>query len=442
MRGFPLDDDPLVIRHYLWLETDAAYKNAVRAIAQKRSAQRSVNMREQLADFYPAKPFTLLEDGAPVNFDSRAWNDRVKRLSALFAAYPQLRDSLVEYDAVDSVHRYVNSEGTAIRQPQREASIHIRAAIQAPDGMILRDSALFYTQDVAKMFPEDELAQAARDVAGALTKLAAAPAGDSYSGPILFEGVASAQLLAEILGRNLHMTRGGSGAPGGRGGRGGRSGGAQAATELEGRRGVRIMPEMFDVVDDPTLPLFGHAEVDDEGVPAQRVSLVEKGVLKDFLRTRTPVRGFNESNGHGFLGGAPAPSNLIITSSEKTPLAELRQKMIDLCRQRGLPYAIIVRKLDFPAAGGEVAPPLHVYRLYVDGHEEMIRAVQLRGVNARSLKDILFAGDDRATLNYVEAGGAGSTGVTVVAPSVLIDDLEMVKAEENLPKLPIAPPPM
>jgi hypothetical protein len=85
---------------------------------------------------------------------------------------------------------------------------------------------------------------------------------------------------------------------------------------------------------------------------------------------------------------------------------------------------------------------VYVYRLYVDGHEEMIRAVRLRGVNARSLKDILFAGDDRATLNYVETGGAGSTGVTVVAPSVLIDDLEMVKAEENLPKLPIAPPPM
>lgn len=441
LSGFPLDDDPLVIRQYLWLETDSAYKGAVQAIAQKRSAQRSVNIADQLPDFAPSKPFTLLEDRAPIAFDDKAWSDRARRLSALFKQYPKLRDSVVGYSAADGIHRYINSEGTQIRQVQSEGSVQIRAAIQAPDGMILRDFATFYKLDVTKMPAEDELAKAARGIADQLIRMAAAPMGDAYSGPILFEGVASAQLLAEVLGRNLHVNRPTVGGRGGRGGPGGRGGGGgTGVTELQGRRGVRIMPDMFNVIDDPTLPLFGHTDVDDEGVPSKPVSLVEKGVLKDFLRTRLPVPGFSESNGRALLGNAPAPTNLIITTTEKSPVADIRQKMIDLCKQRQLPYGVIIRKLDFP--GGGTAAPLYVYRLYVDGHEEMIRGVRLRAVDARSLKDILLAGDDSATLDYIESGGGGSADVTVVAPSILMDDLELEKVGDTLPKLPVAPPPL
>jgi predicted Zn-dependent protease len=349
----------------------------------------------------------------------------------------------------------VNSEGTVVRLPQSEGQFEIRANIQAPDGMILRDAALFYTNDITKMFSEDELNKAAKSVAEQVTKLAASPMGENYSGPILFEGIAAPQLLAQILGNNLHISRKMTGA-----------GGSGNPTELEGRRGVRIMPEMFDVVDDPTLPLFGHTEVDDEGVSGGPINLVEKGVLKDFLRTRTPVRGYNESNGRALLGGTPTPTNLIVKAHETSSIAELKKKMIDLCQQRGLNYAIIIGKLDFPstAAGDEmrrlmggggaggrpVAMPLYVYKLYTDGHEEMIRGVKLRGVNARSLKDILAAGDDRNRLDYLEngaifaqVGGGGYTSeVSVVAPSILVDDLELTKMEDELPKLPIAPSPM
>jgi hypothetical protein len=455
LSGFPLDDDAGVIRQYLWLETDSAYKASLQAIAHKRAALKSVTVSEQLPDFAPAKPNTLLKSRAPLVFDDKTWNERTKRVSAVFDNYANLRASVADFTAVDAVHRFVNSEGSVIRLPQSEGQFQIRASAQAPDGMIVRDAALFYTNDITKMFGEPELMQAARSVAEQVTKLAAAPMGDSYSGPILFEGVASAQLMAEILGRNLHINRKLTGA-----------GGAGNPTELEGRRGVRIMPEMFDVTDDPTLPLFGHNEVDDEGVSSSPISLVEKGILKDFLRTRLPVRGYNESNGRALLGGTPAPTNLIIKSRETTSVAELKKKMIDLCQQRGLSYAVVIRKMDFPstAAGDEmrrlmsgggagsrpVSMPLYVYRLYTDGHEEMIRGVKLRGVNARSLKDILAAGDDAARLDYLEngatfaqVGGGGYTAeVSVVAPSVLIDDLELVKMEDELPKLPVAPSPM
>ena len=453
LSGFPLDNDPAVIRQYLWLETDSAYKASLDAIARKRAILKSVTVSDELPDFAPAKPNTLLKDRPPIRFDDKTWTDRTKRISAIFDAYPNLRTSVADYTAFDAVHRYVNSEGTVIKLPESEGQFQIRASAQAPDGMIVRDSALFYTNDVAKMFSEDELTKAAKSVGDEVTKMAAAPMGENYSGPVLFEGVAAPQLLAEILGRNLHISRKLTGA------------GGSNPTELEGRRGVRIMPEMFDVTDDPTLPLFGHTEVDDEGVSGGPIALVEKGVLKDFLRTRTPVRGYDESNGRALLGGTPTPTNLIVTAHETRSVADLRAKMIDLCKQRGLSYAIVVKKLDFPSTatsdemrklmsggsgGRPISMPLYVYKLYTDGHEEMIRGVKLRGVNARSLKDILAAGDDRNRLDYLENGAAfaqvGAGGytaeVTVVAPSILVDDLELTKMEDELPKLPIAPSPM
>jgi TldD protein len=455
LSGFPLDDDPGVIRQYLWLQTDSAYKSSLDAIARKRAALRSVTVSDELPDFAPAKPNTLLRDRPPIKFDDKTWTERTKRISAIFDSYTNLRASVADYTAIDGIHRYVDSEGTTVRVSQSEGQFQIRASAQAPDGMIMRDAALFYTTDIAKMFSEDELTKAAKNVAEQVTKLAAAPMGDNYSGPILFEGVAAPQLLAEVLGHNLHISRKLTGA-----------GGAGNPTELEGRRGVRIMPEMFDVTDDPTLPLFGHTEVDDEGVSGGPLSIVEKGVLKDFLRTRTPVRGYNESNGRALLGGTAAPTNLIIKAHETSSVADLKKKMIDLCQQRGLSYAIVIRKLDFPstaagdemrrlmgggaAAGRPVAMPLYIYKLYTDGHEEMIRGVKLRGVNARSLKDILAAGNDENRLDYLEngatfaqVGGGGYTAeVSVVAPSVLIDDLELTKMEDELPKLPVAPSPM
>ena len=201
-------------------------------------------------------------------------------------------------------------------------------------------------------------------------------------------------------------------------------------------------------------------------MPEKPVSLVEKGVLKDFLRTREPVRGYSDSNGRERLtGGPPIPTNLLIKVRETSSIVDIRKKMIDLCQQRGLEGTrIVIRRMDFPStapvdearriiaasgSGHSVSMPLHIYKLYNDGHEELIRGVRLRGLNARSLKDILAAGDDSVTFNYLENDqplallgyGSSSAEVSVVAPSVLIDDLELTKIDDELPRVPIAPPP-
>jgi len=462
--SFPLEDDPLVIRQYLWLVTDSIFKGSLRSIAGKQSALRNVTVTDQLPDFDKAQPFVSNHDYIPVKIDQDGWTDRTRRVSAVFNDFPQLRTSSVTFTAVDALHRFITNEGTQVREQQTTGMVEVRASAQAPDGMIVRDLDTFYTRDLTHLFPEADLMRSARNVAEQTRKLADAPLGEAYTGPVLFEGVASAQLLAELLGRNLHITRKPVAMPG--------APSQTSPTDLEGRRGVRIMPEFFDVTDDPTLPLFGMEEADDEGVPDRKLQLVEKGVLKDFLRTRQPVRGYTDSNGHARVNGSygaegAVPTNLVIRAGETSPIAELKQKLIDLIQQRGLPYGMIVRKLDFPssasadearriiaAAGGNgshpVAMPLYAYRLYVDGHEELVRGQRFRGINARSLKDILAAGNDSVTFNYLENGapfallgfGGSSAQVSIVAPSVLIDDLEMVKVDDELPKLPIVASPL
>ena len=462
LRSFPLEDtNPLVMRQYLWLATDSSFKGALQSIARKRAALRNVTVTDQLADLTPAQPFVAVHDYTPINFDEKAWAERVRTVSKVFAAYPALRSSSVDYTAIDNLHRFITNEGTQLRQQDTVGMVEIRATVQAADGMILRDLATFYTHDLNKMFSEDEMSKAARAISDQVSKLAAAPMGDEYAGPVLFEGVASAQLLAELLGRNVHISRKPLSPPG--------AASQSTPTDLEGRRGVRIMPEFFDVVDDPTLPMFGHEEADEEGVQDRPVTLVEKGVLKDFLRSRQPVRGYNDSNGRGripanFGAELPIPTNLIVKARETSTIAELKQKLLDLVQQRDLPYAIIVRKMDFPSSasrdearkilaaagsGRAVAAPLYVYRLYPDGHEELVRGQRFRSMSARALKDILAAGNDSVTFNYLDNGapfallgfGNGAAEVSVVAPSLLIDDLEMSKVDDEQPKLPLVPSP-
>jgi TldD protein len=462
LERFPLEDSYPLLRRYFWLMADSAYKSSVEAISRKRAAMRNMQQNEQLNDFAHAEPVKSVLPIKRLVLDEDQWAGRVRTLSAIFTHYPDVKNSGVELDASEGGLHLLNSEGTEVREPESVAVLRARALAQAADGMSLRDVVTFHAMDVAHLPSEAELRRGITELAENVVALAKAPKGEDYSGPVLFEGTAGAQIFAEVLARNLSLTR----RPVAEGGRGG---GAQNS-ELDGRMGARVLPDTFDVVDDPTQkewrgrPLFGSYTVDREGVLPKPVRLIEKGVLKNYLLTRQPVRGYEGSNGRARLPGSYGSStanisNLFVSTSEPVTVAELKKKLIELCRTRNKPYGIIVRKMDFPSSAGldevrrlmtgqqggrPVSMPILVYKVYVDGHEELVRGMRFRGFNVRSLKDILAAGDDSAAFEYMDntapfalIGGAGFTAETcVVAPSVLIDDLELHPAEEELPKLP------
>jgi TldD protein len=463
-----LDGDYLGFRHTLWLATDRAYKTAEDAIARKRSSLKNMNLPEQIPDFSkaPAVQAVLPIRRQPVN--QALWKDRAVKLSGIFDGYPKVLSSGIELQISQATNYMVNSEGSILRTPENLAHIRVQARGLAPDGTQVRDATMIQAFDAGGLPGDTELRRQVTEVANHVTALSDAPAGEAYDGPVLFEAAAAAQLFGQMLGDNLKITRkpivdAGRNAP-------------YVPSDLENRVGSKILPDWMDVVDDPTQTewrghtLLGHYLYDIEGVSPAPLALVEKGTLKSFLLTRTPaLKSFENTNGRarmtgGFGADAAGFGNLFVRATQTVPLPDLKKKLMDLCRERNKPYGILVRKLDFPStasvdeirrlaqSGGNsrpVTPPLLVYRVYPDGREELVRSLRFRGLSTRSLKDIVAASDESYVFDFIDSNaifalvGAGSftTSASVIAPSVLFDEIELEPIQEETPKPPIVPPP-
>jgi PmbA/TldA metallopeptidase C-terminal domain len=465
----PLDNNYLAFRHVFWLATDRAYKTAQEAIARKRSSLKNMSLPDRLPDFSKASPAKLILPIDRKPFPMSAWKDEVVRLSGVFDAYPKVLTSGVDMHSSKSINYIVTSEGTELRLPEDVAYIRVAGHGLAADGSSVRDAEMFQAFSAEGLPPEDQLIHEMKLVGEHVTALSEAPAGEAYDGPVLFEGTAAAQLFGQLLGDNLKLTRKPIADPG--------RVPPYSPSELENRIGSRILPEWMDVVDDPTQTQFhghtllGHYLYDMEGVAPQPLTLVEKGVLKAFLLTRTPVfKNFPGSNGHARLTGnygarAPAFGNLFIRAAETTPVGDMKKKLIDMCRQGNKPYGILITRLDYPstasidelrhlvqASGGSRAmvPPLLAYKVYPDGREELVRGLQFHDVSTRSFKDIAAASDESYVFDLIDSNarfalvGAGSfiTTASVIAPAVLFEELEMEPVQEEIPNPPIVPPPV
>jgi hypothetical protein len=469
----PMENDYRAFRQVLWLATDRAYKTAEESIARKRSSLKNMNVTEQLPDFSKAPAVQAVEPIVRKNPVNEAfWKDRTVKLSAIFDNYPQVLSSGVELQTSLASNYIVNSEGTTLRVPEDLAYVRVRANGLASDGTPVRDAAVFQGFEANDLPVEAELRRGVTEVADNVTALAKAPPGEAYDGPVLFEARASAQLFGQLLGDNLKITRKPIADPG--------RAAPHIQSELENRLGSRILPEWMDVVDDPSQAdwrghtLLGHYQYDMEGVAPKPLAVVEQGVLKSFLLTRTPViKGSEVSNGRARMPGsygtrAPGFGNLFVRASQTTPAADMKKKLIELCQQRNKPYGMLVRKIDYPSSasldefrrlataaaqsGGNsrlVSEPLLLYRVYPDGREELVRNVRFRGLSTRSFKDIIAASDENYVFDFIDSNaplalmGAGSFVLTasVIAPAVIFDELEFEPIHEDVPKPPIVPAP-
>ncbi len=320
----------------------------------------------------------------------------------------------------------------------------------------MRDAITVQSLDMNKFPPDTELRARISEVGDHVRDLLKAPAGEAYTGPVLFEPAAAAQLMAQMLGDNLHVPRKPLSDPG-RAVNG-------VPSEFETKIGARVLPEWMDVTDDPSQstwngkPLVGYYQFDVEGVPPKPVAVIEKGILKSFLMTRQPVKGFASSNGHArLLGGygasAAAIGNLFVKASQSTPLADLKKRVIQMAMDRGKPYGMLVRKLNYPysspasdlqaliqasaQSGGSarpLSPPVMIYRVYPDGREELVRGLRFRGVSSRALRDIMAASQETVLFDFINnaaplallPGQGGYVAATaVVSPGLLFEEMEL-----------------
>lgn len=437
----PLDDDYDTMRRQIWLATDAAYKRAVGVFARKRAAFQNRVAADEIPDFTRETAQETILEGLPPERVNRDWPDRARQISAAFAGLASLDSSDVSVADTRGTRYYLNSEGFKVVAPVQIASLRVAADTQAADGMVLRDAFTLVEKRLQDLPPAAELAARARRMGERLEALRTSPIGEEYTGPVLLEGQASAELIASslapaVLGRRPAETTG-------RGGRG------MAVTPFHRRIGLRVMAEAFSVSDTPSLrefegrPVPGAYIVDDQGVRAKDVSLVEKGRLITLLAGRAPLKGLLQSSGHT-RGGDVLPGVLQVQSAEPVPAAELRKKYLELLVTQDKPYGYIVRGLASPAeaaGGGPGAGPVIVdaVRVARDGTELMVRGLRLGAVPPATFRDLYGASNERTLYNF---RGSTNDAISIIAPNILYEELEIQQTRDVTQKPPMVPSPL
>ena len=424
-----LDDNYDAIRRQLWLATDAAYKRAVNTFARKKAAFQNRATNDPLPDFSQETPVRTIRSAPPRPAAPIDWAQRARDLSAgPGEPVPSSSHQRFRSPSRYGTHYFLNSEGFVVVTPIEDATFVVSADTQADDGMNLRASYRISENRLEHMPPVDALMAATRAIGERLTAERTAPLGEEFTGPVLFEGRAGAEVLAQSFVPLLLATR----APDSDNPRFAR----QPSTPFLTRIGLRVMSESFSVSDTPSLTRFGDQrvpgayEVDDQGVPAKDVPLVENGRLLTLLTNRTPNRNLPESNGHG-RGNGPQAGVVQIRSTRAIPAAEMKEKYLELLKIQTKEFGYIVRSLDTQST------PL-IFKVTPDGAEQMVRGVNLADVPPTAFRDILEASSELTLLTYRTGGGP----VSVIAPALLFEELEIEEVTDILQKPPVVPSPL
>jgi predicted Zn-dependent protease len=432
-----LDDDPIALRSALWQATDQAYKTALDAYAQKQAALKQVQTPPQANDFSQEKPIVSLATPVALVLDENSWTERVARLSGLYRTDPavsaterDIEDAQGSFQARATTTWIVTSEGTIVRKSSAEYQEAFAAGTQAADGMSIERSYASTGTSTADLDSEAVFNKHAVDEIASLAELRKAPlVQEEYFGPLLMSADAATDVLRSLLATAVTATRPTLGTEA-------RTNGPFASSYQ-----ARVMLYFMNVVDDPGLKtyegkgLVGAYDVDDEGVPAQAVKVVEAGRLENYLIGRQPVEDFPQSNGHGRAGAAgPAhPSIGVLRISAENGLSddELNKKLMEMAKARDLKSVYLVETM-----GGPRTPRL-LFRISPDGKRELVRGAVLDDVDERALRSsIAAAGKDLFVANFY-----GDVPTTVMAPALLFDDATVRRANAKNEKLPFYPPP-
>jgi len=427
----PLDNDPIALRHQIWLATDEAYKNAGQALTQKQSALKQFASDDHpVDDFAKAPPVQHVEPTLSLKVDAGSWKKTLEAVSNLYRDYPDIQ-SVSANGRFTVVNDYLlNSEGTVTRDGKAVYTVQFTASTQAADGMRLGRTPAWTVAKPEELPTREKLLQDCKAALDTLVALQKAPIVDEeYRGPVLFSPDAANDIVASLIGGNILGRKPQLGAPN-------RTTGAFATSYKS-----RILPAFVNVVDDPTMKdfegksLIGSYTVDSEGVKAQPVDIVEKGILTNYLVGRQPIRDFPESNGHGRAGPAapPMPSLgvLLVKPAEPQSPEALKKHVVELVSNGGQPFGYRVETMAGPA-------PRLLYRVYAkDGHEELVRGAVFSELDVRALRSDLSAlGNDPLVSNRT-----GGLPATVISPSLLFDELQVKRADTSKDKLPEYPAP-
>jgi len=442
----PLVDDRDALARSLWQATNAGYGSALdNYLRVKTEAQVRAKEEDTSPDFSKEPPQTALAKPAPaVVIDRATWEKRVSGLSRIFRDYPDVYQNAVMLTVQNETDYFASSEGSRVITPHLQARLVVFAVTRADDGMDLFRDQTFEAETVDGLPAQSDLESAIRELGKSLEGLRKAPVTEPFDGPAILSGRASAVFFHEVLGHRLE---------------GQRQRGDEEGQTFTKEIGKGVLPTFLSVADDPTRATYGKTWLsgsytyDDEGQKAQRVELIQDGILKTFLMSRLPIASFGESNGHGRAQTGRMPTgrqgNLIVTSTKSVSDAALRQQLIDEAKKQGKPYGLYFEDISSGFAVTQRSSPqafqvipLVVWRVYVDGRpDELVRGVSIVGTPLAAMKRILSTGDKPEVFNGECGAESGTVPVSAVAPAMLLSEIETQRQPQGIERPPILPIP-
>ncbi|MCY3816729.1 MAG: metallopeptidase TldD-related protein [Gammaproteobacteria bacterium] len=441
----PVEDDANALRAVLWSQTDRHYKRALERFTRvETDVQVKVETVDKAGDFSPAPASKAVEAMPPLEADPGQWQRKVERYTAPFAEHGEIYDARARFEAEVETRWFVNSEGSALRSSRTAYRLFVTARTKADDGMELPLNLSYFALNPAGLPDDETVENEIVEMIATLLALREAPLVEPYTGPAILAGEASGVFFHEILGHRVE--------------------GHRQKSEEEGQTfrkkvGERLLPKSFSVYFDPTVWHYGNTDLagayrfDNEGIEAQRVTVIEDGIFRNFLMSRSPIDGFASSNGHGRKEPGhrtvSRQSNLIVEVAQPLSRQELNARLIADIEKEGKPFGLRIEQIrgGFTTTG-RIMPnsfnvtPLVVYRVYPDGSEELVRGVDLIGTPLTTLSRVVAGDDQVAVFNGICGAESGGVPVSAASPSILVSQIEVQKKAKSQSRPPILPPPL
>ncbi len=424
--SIPLEDDLIIMRHKLWLLTDSQFKEAVNQFTRKKETEELQVKREEIADFSQVKPVEYYEETKKIDIDKKTWEEKLKRLSLIFKNHPEIEKSKVSLQIWVGIRYLSNSEGTRIKDHSLAYKIDINASTISQDEIPIASSYSFCGYKEDNLPTEVELREEIAKIIEDINERLNSEVINGYLGPVLVEAPASGFLFLKLIGKNIL---------------GNREKYENSRLLFYNRLNRKVIDRSISVYADPTIQYYNGVFVSDyylydtEGVRARRVNVIENGIFKNYLMTRTPIKGFEESNGYAYPTSRakiePGVSNLFVETKDKMSYEQLKEKLIALCKEQNLPYGLIIRKFDINRK-----VPTNAVKIDVNTGEE----TPVFGFDAVSVSDltildkIIALADDEKVCNTYKG--------SCVAPSILIEELEFKENRDLFKKPPLIDSPL
>jgi len=441
----PLDNRPEAIKLILWQQTQNSYRQALNYFKALKNAPKTEgksidDFSKEKAEVFIAPP---LQDFKNI-FDAPTWTEKIKKFTAPFSKYSDIIDAEASLEVSTERKYFITSEGARIVQNRTFAYLTIRGSIRAVDGDIVPLHQSYFALEPSQLPSDETVLLDVEKMISKLNLLRTAPVAEPYTGPAILYSRAAGVFFHEIFGHRVE---------------GHRLKDKNDGQTFKGKIQEQVLPKSLSVTFDPTLasfkgqPLNGHYQFDDEGIVGQKVKVVENGILKTFLMSRTPIENFSNSNGHGrSQAGAEAvsrQSNLLIENTKSVSMSQMRKMLVSECKKLRKPYGYLFMDV----VGGFTTTnrympnafnifPTEVYRVYTDGRpDELVRGVDLIGTPLAMFAAIQAADDKNEVFTGFCGAESGSIPVTAISPSLFVKRIEtqkkpMAQIEKNILERP------